>query len=690
MRVVWLALSCLLGLLVSPAQATIPNTVGWHTLANTRIDSVCAFSPCDGITTAWNSALFDTNRQQFVLMNNGGHGDYAGNEIIAVDLDTETISLVRNASPVSYSGACTLADGTPRSFHTYSNVTYIKSTDQYLSLGGARAPDGFMQNCVWTYTPSTNTYAFHANSPIDRNGGFWGSAVAYDDERNVVWASDQFNVYRMNTSTKVWTTPTQTSFNGTGDQGDMNGVIDYVRDRYYVIGNGVVWYWSISNSASIGARQVPTLTGCSGAFTGATGVTYDPTQDRIVSWHGGNTVYLLNPATHTCTTQTVSGGPAQTANGTYGRFRYSEKYHVFITCQAVSSNCMALRLTVQSADTDWNRRKNGPGVTAYEGFDTIGDYTNGVKYFNGDGGFDGADMDTTIKTSGTGALRFNLPAGRGTSNISGDFRVCLRAPCVIDGDDTQSPGFGFPSDFWISYRMRISATMVTNLLNHWRAGAFRTGWKSINLHNGSHGSCCAVELTKTIDINFPNGTTQIWYKDGGTGLTTNSSAVGNGGSPYMQQGNLTAGTSTNGYWCDWNNNESYGTGNGAGCFGWRSPWQAVWVTFIDHYQIGNNGAATSTLESWIYADGSSLGLQMFRITGETLTYGSNPVGERTYNQISFTPYMTGLSTSAPVDAFVWFDEFIASTNPIDSPGQVSGSGGADTTPPAVPTGVTIN
>ena len=700
----WLAVSVLLLGLTTASYAAIPNTVGWFSLTGTTVDAACQFpgqwGGCAMLTNDWNGALFDTTRNRMVFGWGGGHSDYFGNEIVALSIgttsavtDTQTMTRIRNSSPTptSYTGNAAVTDSTssigisPVARHTYSNLAYLPEQDKYLLLGGGSSPAGNMTNDVWLWAPATNIYQQLANSPIDRNGGFFGSAPAWDGERHLLWVISNDSYYSFNPATNAWTA--RGAGHGGVDMANYQGAYDAVKRRHYIAGDGGLYYWDTRTTSTF-VRTQPTLTSCAGAFAGSTGLQYDPVQDRIVAWHGGNTIYLLNTTTHTCTTQVVAGGPAEVGNGTYSRFQYSVKDNLYVTCQASSSNCYALRLSVQSADTDWLRRKNAPGVTNSEDFDTIGDYTNGVQYFVGDGGYDGADLDTTIKTSGTGALRFTLPAGRATSNISGDFRVCLRAPCAINGNDTTAPGFGFPSDFWLSWRIRISPTMVTNLANYWRAGGQRTGWKSVNMHNGAQGSCGALEITKTIDTSF-NNNTQIWYKECSPGITTDGNSNGNGGSPYFQQGNNTRATTNNGFWCDWNSSGTAGTGTGVGCFNWQ--WQNEWITFIEHYQIGANGAATSQLDAWIYRDGSATALQIQNVNGEPFGYGSNPVGQRTYNQVSFVPYMTGLSTSAPVDAFIWIDEFIASTNQIDAPGQIAGGGPApDTTPPSAPTGVTVN
>ena len=73
---------------------------------------------------------------------------------------------------------------------------------------------------------------------------------------------------------------------------------------------------------------------------------YDPVQDRIVGWAGGDTVYLFNPDTKTCTARTYPGGPgAATELGVYGRFRYFPGLGVFALVNRANQNTYILRLT---------------------------------------------------------------------------------------------------------------------------------------------------------------------------------------------------------------------------------------------------------------------------------------------------------------------------------------------------------
>jgi hypothetical protein len=691
------------------AWAGIPNTVGWHALPDTRIDqhgcqwtsgSNGGASGCAAITSAWNGALFDSTRNRMILLGNGGHNDYYGNEVISLNIgtsnavtDTQTLTRIKDSSPSpqSFGGSCTLSDGAPRSFHTYSNVAYIPDFDRYISLGGARSPDGFMQNCVYYLQWPGLTWTFLANSPIDRSGGHWGSGAAWDGERHVLWAADQFQLYYFTPTSGggTWVTPTQTGFTGTGAQGDMIGVSDPVRDRFYLIGNGAIWYWNVSNPANVGARQTPSVSGCGTTLNGAPGADYDSAQDRIVIWNGGNTLALFNPATNACTTVTYSGGPAAVSNGTYGRFKYSAKDNLFVTCQSVSINCYAIRLTVQNADTDYARRCNAPGVVRCQGFDNAADYTirtSGVGAYAGDGGFDGTDCDTSIKTSGPCALRFTLPAGRATSDIAGSWLDCTRSTCGVG----LASGFTQGQTFYISYRERASATMVSNLAS-WQQTSGGTGWKSLIVHgtdsSGQPRTCDNIEITTTTWLDSGTGT-QIWYTEcGNRGAYANNAGAQSNAGPWIQQGSPALPASvTSGFRCDFNN-QVIGTGNGIGC--WRWQWANEWIAYLWKVTIVDFTTNSGTIQTWIARDGGTTWLPVINMVGNfRFQVGSFGASNATFNRVTFTPYMTNLSVAASQDANLWFDEFIVSTEPIDLPGVVGS--GADTTPPAPPTNIRVS
>jgi hypothetical protein len=75
------------------------------------------------------------------------------------------------------------------------------------------------------------------------------------------------------------------------------------------------------------------------------GLAYDPVQKQIAGWAGGDTVYLFNPDSKSCSAVKFPNGPgAPQANGTHGRFRYFSKLDVFALVNGAQQDAYILRL----------------------------------------------------------------------------------------------------------------------------------------------------------------------------------------------------------------------------------------------------------------------------------------------------------------------------------------------------------
>src|SRR5262249_29378172 len=119
------------------AQASIPSTLGWYELPNTKIRPI---TPPDNYNNsgynfryqsvnhvrAWNSAVFDTRINRMVTFG-GGHTDYYGNELYALDLNTLTISRLTDPGlPFATTCSADIVNGTqPNSRHTYDGIAYM-------------------------------------------------------------------------------------------------------------------------------------------------------------------------------------------------------------------------------------------------------------------------------------------------------------------------------------------------------------------------------------------------------------------------------------------------------------------------------------------------------------------------------------------------------------------------------------
>ena len=154
------------------------------------------------------------------------------------------------------------------------------------------------------------------------------------------------------------------------------------------------------------------------------------------------------------------------------------------------------------APADFETRCHGADVLVCEGFDSpqifsAAKWPNSGLYPAADGALHGT-FDTTVKSSGNGSLRFEIPA-TSSANAAGYWR--------------QSFGrkFGEGTTFYVQFRQRFSKEM---LKNDWHD----TTWKQAIFHNGS-ATCGNVELTtgQFYHAGFPN-----MYTDcGNRGLRTN-------------------------------------------------------------------------------------------------------------------------------------------------------------------------
>lgn len=680
-----------LGLLlcaVSAQAQTIPAATGWHQLSNTSLQSVCPangfggssynFSDnCANVILAWNSGAFDTSRNRLLVWG-GGHIDYSGNEIYAIDLDDLSSTRLTNPSvPVASSCLEALTGPTgPNSRHTNDGLAYMGGTIDKLLVTSGSLTCGPGNNAVstWTYSFASGTWTRRGDMPLmgftanDAEGAY----AVWDQVSGLAFMDTRIGLASMDDSTGTWTV--RNNQGGHYRCLSQTAIVDPIRRFIYSVGCGQMWRWNIANVASIPAPTSISSTG-GGSCVSATGpgLAWDSVKQRVTMWCGGSTVYTLNATTNAWTATALSGTTpgAQTGNGTYKRFAYSQTSQVFVVINAMGSNAFAARLDTQVED--FTVRCAQPGVVKCQGFDTVGDYTNGVKYFVGDGGFNGATQDTTTKVSGTAALRFNLPAGRATSDISGSWR------------DDMGSTFGEGSTFYAQYRVRISPEMVTNLAQ-WQSGT-DTGWKHIIFHHLGGASCASLELTGTI-YQFSGGkATQIFYSECGNRpyFMTGAGAQSSSG-PYLQQGTPTPpSTPTLGFRCDFNSLVD-GTGSGTGCFNWQ--WPNEWMTFNWEVRIGTLGVSNSTVKITVARDGASVAWPVVWFNGN-MRIDENSPSQRTFGAFQLTPYMTGLNSAASSGANIWFDDLIVSTQPIALPGQTTGGSGGDTTPPSAPTNLRV-
>ena len=103
----------------SPASR---NSFGWHSLPNTNLAFVCpkddslhGTSGCAAVIRAWGGAAADTKRNRLLVWG-GGHNDYYGNEVYALDIEAQKMTVI--VPPTSQPQACVeMQRDSPRGAH---------------------------------------------------------------------------------------------------------------------------------------------------------------------------------------------------------------------------------------------------------------------------------------------------------------------------------------------------------------------------------------------------------------------------------------------------------------------------------------------------------------------------------------------------------------------------------------------
>lgn len=308
-----------------------------------------------------------------------------------------------------------------------------------------------------------------------------------------------------------------------------------------------------------------------------------------------------------------------------------------------------------SPDADFAARCSAPGVVKCFGFDnTTTDIVRGTNTFPDGSGVFRAGLDTATKASGGGSLRFDLPPPpQAGANLAGSW--------VPVGGWGRT--FSQNSTFYVQYRMRLSSYMVQP--GSWDGMIYKT---SI-FHSGGK-TCASIELTTSGYYGSPMA--QLDTDCGGRFMwsTLDGTQYTNAPPLLMQQ--------TDNLKC------VYGTDYAANCVNFVAD---EWMTLYYRVQIGTWDQPNSQIDAWVGRDGQPL-RQYVKMRNFLLSCNgsctTSPDKDDGYNNVTLTPYMTHLPTTAgpSTAAHMWFDEFIVSTQPIAPPGNP--------VRPQPPTNVTAN
>lgn len=336
----------------------MPPGFGWHRLAQTQLAPLCPDNAaiqgntgCRAVISTWSGGIADTRRNRLILWG-GGHSDYFGNEVYALDLNRGTMLRLTDPSPVDNVNSCPEAypDGRPVARHTYNGLVYLPCEDKMFAYGGGKSSCGSLSMGTWILDLSnlqwTRMDPHHGATPTYAPG----VDADYDPNTGMIFLSDTANFFKYDPGSNKYTLLSELYH----VDYHLTGVIDPERKLFLMFGGpGQLWAIDVGRHSNYVAKDwSQSAKGCD-ALTRAAypGLAYDPVQKLVVGWAGGDTVYLFDPETRTCTPRTYAGGPgAAQEHGTNGRFRYFPELGIFAVVNDWKQDAFVLRLTLPSRE----------------------------------------------------------------------------------------------------------------------------------------------------------------------------------------------------------------------------------------------------------------------------------------------------------------------------------------------------
>lgn len=335
-------------LLAAVAVLCCMRALAWEQVPGTRLDQVnpCPQNNCPysgtlgfrGVVDAWNGAAID-QRGARLFVYGGGHGDYWGNEVYALDLRQWRW---RRLSEPSIPGesfhdraaekTARMADGSPRVPHTYDSLVYEPTLDALLAIGA----------------PGTSPRSIGGHSRVERFdvasgrwveplataklSGYWLGGTARDDERELIWVhtagpgqlasfdpvGNKWAYYRRQSL--------PTSFvvaYGDGKLLMLGGCGKYTCNH---------WLQDVSkpNAPPVKLQKLEEL-----AATAAPGLAYNPKLGRFAAYVDG-ALYHIDPSDGSY--EWVADGPPSTRRGVFGRFAYAEALDAYVYVAATDQD----------------------------------------------------------------------------------------------------------------------------------------------------------------------------------------------------------------------------------------------------------------------------------------------------------------------------------------------------------------
>ena len=372
---------------VSHAAPTWVNNLQpwqWYAIPGTALSSVEPSIQPIGNTgseakiVAWCGAGLKRQGSVYLIGAAGGHADYAGNEVDALALNTETPRWVqlRGPSPCTTGGTNNQCidhtqfylDRRPSAAHTYYATQFINARDRLFVMPsqGMNTPEllpsppsgwPYGHDGGWTFSFNMATNDWDVPEYVPRfTGG--GDALACLVAKHPV--TEDIYYSRQGAGWWKWTQATNTfvRVNGNQPRNYCGAAIDPIRNRMLVVGSypGTVG----PGVLDLNGNSIPaTFTGLgAGPLTmqGYPGVLYDEASDRfLVVYNSGGQIRILrvNPETWFVDQPAVTGSiPGSRQNGVHNAPQYVPELGGFAIANTYGGNVYFIRTTASLPPPD--------------------------------------------------------------------------------------------------------------------------------------------------------------------------------------------------------------------------------------------------------------------------------------------------------------------------------------------------
>ena len=309
----------------------------WKAISGTALSSVAPSPTPPGSTgpsskvDAWTSFVADPRTSEVYSACNGGHGDYAGNEVDRIQLaqDAPAWSQIRAPSATGdvVANVAYYSDGRPSARHTYYGVVLCTQLEEIQIFGGnLYGATGILSDDVAAFDLTTNDYKADGTRPDMPAGTTTLEAhpTVQDPSTGDVYILSNEMVNKWTRSANTWSTVIA-QYGGPYGFKSMSA-FDTTRNRIFLLGGDANQARLFTLSGN--AMSTPTLSGSNASIDSqdGAGMVYVPDMDKyLVRLAGsGGTVYQVDAETFSVSefTTTDGGSIPAASSGPYNKFLY--------------------------------------------------------------------------------------------------------------------------------------------------------------------------------------------------------------------------------------------------------------------------------------------------------------------------------------------------------------------------------